>query len=45
MTTNFQYSFQRAQKVNSVMFIYEETICIHVVGDGKQEEGEVKGPL
>ena len=42
MTTNFQYGFQRAQKVSSVMFIYEEIIGDHVVGDGKQEEGEQK---
>ena len=38
-------SFQRVQKRDLVMLIYEEIIFDHVIGDGKQKKGEVKGLL
>lgn len=34
------HDFQRAQKMISFMLFYEEIICVHVIGDGKQEEKE-----
>lgn len=35
------HDLQRAQKMTSFMlFFYEEIICVHVIGDGKQEEKE-----